>query len=76
MLPHFAREELWKKPGKQTWLISPRVAATRLEVPDEDGKGLGVHFVHGRTTQQGANDALRDECYGHLDEGLDFLGGP
>ena len=40
-LPHFARE-LWKKPGEQTWFTSPRVAATRVEAPDKDGKNLGA----------------------------------
>ena len=53
------------------WLISPRVAAVRIEVPDKDGKSLGMHFVHGRAIQQDAGDILRDEYYGHLDEGLD-----
>ena len=53
------------------WLTSPRVAAVRIEVPDKDGKSLGMHFVHGHAMQQDASDALRDEHHDHLDEGLD-----
>ena len=30
-----------------------------------------MHFVHGCAIQQDASGALRDECCGHLDEGLD-----
>jgi hypothetical protein len=63
--------KLWKKSGEQMCLISPRVMAIRLEVHDEDGESMGVHFVHGRAVQQDASVEKRDEHYSQLDEGLD-----
>jgi hypothetical protein len=70
MLSHLACK-LWKKSGEKMWLMSPRVAAVRIEIPDKDGKSLGMHFVHGHAIQQDANDIVRDGHCGHLDEGLD-----
>ena len=63
--------QLWKKSGEQLWPISPRVVASRIDLPDKDGKSLVLHLVHGCPVQQDSSVEDRDEHHGQLDEGLD-----
>jgi hypothetical protein len=47
------------------------VAASRVDLPDKDGKFLGLHLARGHAAQQDPSVEDRDECHGQLDEGLD-----
>jgi hypothetical protein len=67
----FEAYQLWKRPGNQLWILSPRAIAMRLTLRDKDDRDASIHFVHGHAIQQDAGEALRDACYADLDKGLD-----